>query len=124
MRERGATPEEINFFCAGQRVELNAFASDDLVEWIEGKLAEVGIVKLVPKMNVLRDAYRRAARIRYVEDQISKLTDAADELVDGLKMPRDLKRRVTEFIESHPTMPWDRAISNIVGAKRILDEGF
>ncbi len=39
LRENGATPEEIEFLLE-QRVELNAFASDELIDWIEGKLED------------------------------------------------------------------------------------
>ncbi len=35
LRDNGATEEEIEFLL-DRRVELNAFASDDLVAWIEG----------------------------------------------------------------------------------------
>ena len=34
LQENGATPEEIDFLLE-QRVELNAFASDEFVQWIE-----------------------------------------------------------------------------------------
>jgi hypothetical protein len=54
LRENGATEAEIAFLCserlayAGQRVELNAFTSDALIAWLEGKLKEHGIRKVVP----------------------------------------------------------------------------
>lgn len=54
--ENGATKEEREFLCGarglggyvGQRVELNAFASRPLVEWVEGKLDRHGVRKVVP----------------------------------------------------------------------------
>jgi hypothetical protein len=44
LAESGATDAEIAFLLT-KRVELNAFASDKLVAWIEGKLEEHGVAK-------------------------------------------------------------------------------
>ena len=48
LRRNGATEEEIEFLIH-HRVELNAFTSDELIEWIEEKLAEHGVKKVVPE---------------------------------------------------------------------------
>ena len=55
LRLNGATQEEIEFLRGeqdwrsyrGQRVELNAFTSDAFVEWLESKLEEQGVVKVI-----------------------------------------------------------------------------
>jgi len=68
LRTNGATAEEIEFLCSGQgytgyagrRVELNAFASADLVSWIEAKLEEHRVKKVVPGARHLADHYRAA----------------------------------------------------------------
>ena len=52
LRENGATEAEIAFSLK-QRVELNAFASDELVAWIERKLLEHGVAKVVPDADAL-----------------------------------------------------------------------
>jgi DNA topoisomerase VI subunit A len=41
LRGNGATEAEIQFLVQGQRVELNAFTSDQFVEWVNGKLDEL-----------------------------------------------------------------------------------
>ena len=48
MYQNGATSEEIKFLKT-QRVELNAFASEDFIEWIEKKLTEHGVILHVPE---------------------------------------------------------------------------
>src|SRR5262245_30154638 len=56
LLDNGATREEVDFLCDssehgmywGERVELNAFTSGDLVAWIEAKLQENGIGKVIP----------------------------------------------------------------------------
>jgi hypothetical protein len=60
LMNRGATEEEIDFLLSGQRIELNAFASDEFVSFIEEKLREHKIGKVIPKIDMLRKAYRRA----------------------------------------------------------------
>jgi hypothetical protein len=47
LRGNGATPDEIEFLLE-RRVELNAFASDELVAFIRQKLDGCGIKKIIP----------------------------------------------------------------------------
>jgi hypothetical protein len=60
LRSNGATAEEIEFLLE-QRVELNALASDELVAFIERKLAEQGIAKVIPRKEQLEEAYNLIA---------------------------------------------------------------
>ena len=55
LKENGATEEEIEFLLR-RRVELNAFTSDQLIEWIEEKLDEHGVEKVVPEEETLAKA--------------------------------------------------------------------
>ena len=70
LRQNGATQEEIVFLRGdggarhgyqGQRVELNAFASGDLIAWIESKLQQHGV-----KADTIQAAARVAAIIKAV----------------------------------------------------------
>jgi Topoisomerase 6 subunit A/Spo11, Toprim domain len=58
LHESGAFSEEITYLMK-QRVELNAFTADALVKWVEKKLDEHGIKKVVPDTDTLAHAYRR-----------------------------------------------------------------
>lgn len=58
-----ATPEEQEFLRGNQRVELNAFTSPDFIRWIEWKLEEQGIKKVIPDDDTPEKAYRRAYQI-------------------------------------------------------------
>ena len=64
----GASPEEIDFLMT-KRVELNAFTSDKLVEWIEGKLEEHGVAKVIPDEATLTEAYRRELQSAWLRDR-------------------------------------------------------
>jgi hypothetical protein len=60
LRLNGANEDEIHFLRQA-RVELNAFTSDQLVAWLEGKLEEHGITKVAPVAPAVAEA-RRARR--------------------------------------------------------------
>ena len=73
----------------GQRVELNAMASDQFVAFVERKLTEAGIAKMVPSKDQLEAAYRlfaRSERIRtIVEEAIAADADAEIAVPDDLE---------------------------------------
>jgi DNA topoisomerase VI subunit B len=114
LRRNGATEEEIEFLLH-RRVELNAMTSRQLVAFVERKLQEHGIGKVVPKSAKLVDAYRLFARGREAEHIISrelkKLNGGSE-----VKVPRDLQVKVRTYLKKHPTMRWDEAVGAIVAA--------
>ena len=114
LETRGATPEEIDFLIGGQRVELNALPSDQFIEWLETKIEAAGIKKVVPTTEMLGLAYRRAATIHYINEQIEAITDEAHEHADALKIPPHLKRKMTAMLKKAPTVAWDRAVAELV----------
>jgi len=130
LRENGATDEEIAFLCAGcggrgyhgRRVELNAFASGDLVQWVEGKLQEQGVQKVIPDGKTLQAAYRRAALTNIVNGQLEALIKAAKEKVDALKLkPAQIAQDVKKRLKEQPAMSWDQAITEIIEAKQSVE---
>ena len=125
MSENGATEEEIEFLHT-QRVELNAFASDDLIEWIEKKLVEHGVEKVIPDADVLETAYRRAAKAAYLNQRLDELDGEATTHVDQLGIPTDLSTKVRDMIVANDGTPtkvsWDGAINVIAGGDDEEDE--
>ena len=117
MIENGATMEEIEFLRT-QRVELNAFASDDLIKWIEKKLTEHGVEKVVPDTDTLEKAYRRTAKAAYLNKRLDDLDEEATEHVAGLTVPDDLADQVREELvddDGKPTTEsWDGVIADLV----------
>jgi hypothetical protein len=111
LRENGASPQEIEYLLT-QRVELNAMASDQLVAFVERKLTECGVKKIVPDQEHLAEAYRLFDRGRHieqlVEEELKKLADA-DSAVPG-----DLEQAVEEILAEHPTMRWIDAVRELV----------
>lgn len=115
LRENGATPAEIAFLVSGgsgwqgysgKRVEINAFDSDSLIEWIESKLKEHGIKKVIPDAATLERAYRRAA-------VIGNLPDWAKNELKNVKVPLGLKIEVRRALKDNPALSWDGAVAMV-----------
>jgi hypothetical protein len=107
LRSNGATQEEAEFLLK-RRVELNAFASDDFVRFIERKLEENGIKKVVPKRDVLAKAYRLFVDSRRLEAIVEvELGKASYRFI---AVPEDLEKRVRTMLAKHPEMRWDSAV--------------
>ena len=122
LRENGATEEEIEFLrgdltregYVGQRVELNAFTSGDLITWLEAKFEEHGIRKVVPDSDTLGNAYRRALETETINRQVAKFCEETREEVEEAEIPNDLECRVRDRLATSPTMSWDQVVSGIV----------
>jgi hypothetical protein len=117
LRRCGATESEIAFLVSrgswrgwdGERVELNALASDELITWLETKLQEHGVKKVVPEAPELAAAYRRAVfrqRLEAVSEEI-----AAG--LAGVEPPRGLAERVRAILDVEPRTSWDEAVAEI-----------
>ncbi len=111
MRLNGATRAEAEFLLT-QRIELNALTSDQLVAFIERKLNEHGIKKLIPKADLLRDAYRlfmNSKRLqKVVEERIEEIEN------EHSSTPANLTDRVTAYLQQYREKRWDEAIAAIV----------
>ncbi len=82
LADSGATEEEQNFLVTketyngwtGQRVELNALTAPQFIKWLESKLRENGVEKIVPPAAVVKTAWKAAVRFarvaKVIEDQV------------------------------------------------------
>jgi hypothetical protein len=120
---RGASDEEINYlvrptvrddrpFFSGRRVELNALR--DIVAWLDAKMEEHGVTKVIPDSEVLEAAYRRAYTRALVNEKVAELYDEArDEALDA-DLPDDLFTQVTEGLDENPTWLWSWVVTGLV----------
>jgi hypothetical protein len=118
LRENGATKEEVDFLCVpgtyeGQRVELNAFASADLIDWLEAKLKKHGVKKIIPQAKVSKAAYRRSRQARLFKERSAKLAKRCRVEVKKAQLPEDLAAKVAEMLESNPAQAWDDVIAGM-----------
>ena len=119
LRGNGATDEEAAFIAHdGKRVELNEFSSFDLVAFIESKLEQHGVEKVVPDVETLAEAWKRAhAAIRVNRLIESTWSEGASPDVDLAAAippaPDDLADRVREAFDKDDSHSWDEALWDI-----------
>ena len=119
----GATEEEASFLCdaekqsgewVGQRIELNAMDSGQFVAWIERKLTDAGVRKLIPDDATLAATYRRGMMLTRLSEDMNRL--AAAYQPDSFAAPEGLTADVREILETSPDVPWDVAVRRCVKA--------
>jgi hypothetical protein len=113
LNENGATEDEIEFLLT-QRVELNAFTSDKLIAWIERKLVENGVKKLVPDDETLAAAYRRMSQQAILQERLDAIIDELDDEGD-LEVPDDLRGKIEECHAARPELSWDAIVKHVAG---------
>ena len=113
LRENDATDKEVEFLLY-QRVELNAFASDELVGFIERKLDALKIRKLVPDKATLEAAVLRARMMTLANERIADVLAEAEDEARAMKPEPQLERRLRALLKSEPTLSWDAAIARLL----------
>jgi hypothetical protein len=119
LATHGASVKEINFL-RHRRVELNAMPADVFVRFLERKLTEHGICKVVPPDDVLeqhaRDVLARALTNKALDDIRTKAeTEAA-----SIALPSELRQQIAAALKHQPDIPWDLAVADI--ARKALNE--
>jgi hypothetical protein len=110
-------------FLAIQRVELNAMTSRQLVDFVEAKLKQHGIQKVIPDRQTLARTYQMFA----ASDRLSEAFDEVkDELEDEpeaqIKVPDDLETKVNAKLKEKPDITWHRAVRLVVDPDAPEDE--
>jgi hypothetical protein len=109
----GATDEEIEFLL-NDRVELNAMASDDLVDMIERKLEEYGLEKVVPATEVLADTCRAFHRSHLLRKRFVEMVQQFDREAEVVSVPADLEEQIRAVLADHTDLRWDDAIQAVL----------
>ena len=95
---------------SSNRVELNAMASDQLIELIERKLEEHGVRKVVPDKDLLGDAYQAFHRSKQLQDIFEEAESEFEETECDIDVPDDLEFQVCEILKQHDGLRWDDAV--------------
>jgi len=118
LRDNGATKKEVEFLCGderhGRRVEINAFTSEQLIRWLEAKLQQHEIHKVVPTGETLDNAYRRAIKTAIINEQIAEIHEAASKEARQATIPASLESEVQSRLDRNPEVPWDDVLVEIV----------
>jgi DNA topoisomerase VI subunit B len=120
LRECGATEEECAFLVrrsplggwTGERVELNAMTSNQFIAWLQGKLAEVGVKKMIPDDEALVNAYQRAIRQKRIQEAIEDALGYIDE-DEEVVIPDDLATCIQARLDGS-AKAWDQVLWELV----------
>ena len=116
-----ATQEEIEFLVDpkggfykhhGQRVEINAMTSQQLIAWLEDKLQGYGVEKFIPDQDILSMGFRRAKYLGLVEKKMKEMQESMVE--DDEEIPDDLTELIKQKFNDDPRLSWDEALWKIV----------
>lgn len=113
LSEHGATLTEISFLRQA-RVELNAMPSDVFVAFLERKLAEHGIHKMMPTRDILEQHARRVIEQGLADDVLRENQNALHHGAMSATLPGDLVGQVRHVLERRPQLSWDLAVAAIV----------
>jgi hypothetical protein len=111
LADNGATDAETAIMLT-ERVELNAMASDDLIEMIERKLKAYGLKKVVPDDDVLAEAYREYHRSKELREAFEEMESEFEE--SKIKVPKTLNRQVRTVLKKNPDLRWDDAVQVVL----------
>ena len=113
LRECGATEAEIEVL-HDRAVELNALSTEQLVDPVEGALAEHGIEKVIPSTEDLAAAWRAAMAHAEIAKGLQKANRRAAKRWRKAPTPDDLDDRVRTLVKTQPTLSWDAALLRII----------
>ena len=111
LSEAGLSGAAIDFL-RSQRVELNAMTSPQLVEFVERKLKQHGIKKVIPDEDTLKETYKafvKSDRLSEAFDEMKEKFDD-DDNDDPIEAPKNLGAQVKKKMKEQPDITWYRAI--------------
>jgi hypothetical protein len=114
LAQAGLDPAAIAFL-RDQRVELNAMTSRQLVDFVERKLQQHGVRKVIPNLKTLAKTYQMFA----ASGRLSEAFEAARKKLEAetappIEVPNDLQTKVAQLLQQRPDITWHRAVRLIV----------
>jgi hypothetical protein len=114
LRQAGLSEDAIEFL-RDRRVELNAMTSRQLLDFVESKLKQLGIGKVIPDNETLANTYKMFAASNRLSKDFDKLKEQfKDEDEARTSVPEDLATQIKTKLEEKPDIPWHRAIRLIL----------
>jgi hypothetical protein len=92
-------------------VELNAMTSDQFVDWLELRLTEHGVQKVVPASDILGKAYQQAVRTIAYNAELNRLEASLQH--QPIDIPDALAAHVRDVLLRYPELSWDAAVLRI-----------
>jgi hypothetical protein len=121
-RRRESSGAEIDFLRT-RRVELNAMTSRQLVDFIEAKLKEHGIKKIIPDDATIERHARRTIERHLTEKAVEKISKEVAAKAKAAKLPPDLRAQIEQTFEEKPGMSWDAVVARIMRGPQVEKGG-
>jgi hypothetical protein len=112
LSAHGASIKEISFL-RHRRVELNAMPAGVFIRFLEHKLAEHGIGKVAPDIDVLEQRARHIQARALTNKALDAMRQKAEAEAASFQLPSDLHRRVVAALQRQRDIPWDFAVTDI-----------
>jgi hypothetical protein len=113
LSRNGATEAEIAFLLNRERVELNALTSRQFIDFLESKLTEHGVGKVIPDADRLANVYRLFVRSKRAKQVAEEALAAMS--TKGITAPADLEEQVRAYLTKNPGAAWDDAVAILAG---------
>jgi hypothetical protein len=115
LSEAGLNGAAIDFL-RGQRVELNAMTSPQLVEFVERKLQQHGIKKVIPDDATLKETYEAFVKSDRLSEAFDKMKEDFDDddNDDPIEAPKNLGVQVKKKMKEQPDITWYRALELVI----------
>jgi hypothetical protein len=114
LRQAGLGEEAIAFLRT-ERVELNAMTSRQLINFVEDKLQQHGIQKVIPNQRTLTDTYREFAASDRLSEAFDELKEKLEQEIESpIEVPADFEAKVKKLIAEKPDITWHHAVRLIV----------
>jgi hypothetical protein len=128
LRRHGATEDEMNFLTPyevrtpARRIELNAMTSRQLVDFVERKLTENGVEKVMPGEEMIEEQARRLIENKLTRDLLKEQRAEIVRKAARKRLPKDLDVQVKALLAERPELSWDAAIDVVLHGEE-SDEG-
>ena len=122
LEQAGVDQDTIDFL-DGQRVELNAMTSRQLVDFVEGKLKQHGIGKVIPDHDTLVEAYEMFVKSDRLAKAFEEMKDQLeDDDEDPIEAPENLEAQVKKLLKKYPDITWHRAVELVIDPDAAVKE--
>jgi hypothetical protein len=113
LARHGATPQEIEFLRT-QRSELNMLLGRAFITFLERKLAQHGVTKVIPSPETLALHTRRYYECQLTKELLDWERDKLKAKAAAMPIPPDLNREVEALLTDRPALAWDMAVVEIL----------
>jgi hypothetical protein len=122
LAQAGLRQDAIDFL-RSERVELNAMTARQLVDFVEAKLKEAGIDKVIPNGKTLARTYQMFV----ASNQLAEAFEETKKTLEGeaealISVPADLEEKVRAELQKLPDIPWHHAVRLIVDPDAELED--